>query len=40
MKIHLEKDMKRLFESRKVFATGAVILAPDPKFIFTKAPYI
>ena len=40
MKIHLKKDMKRLFESRKVLATGAVILAPDPKFIFTKAPYI
>ena len=36
IKLHLEKDMKRLFESRKVLA----IPAPDGKIIFTKAPYI
>ena len=32
--------MKRLFESRKVLATGTAIPAPDAKIIFTKAPYI
>ena len=40
IKLHLEKDMKRLFESRKVLATGTAIPAPDAKIIFTKAPYI
>ena len=40
IKLHLEKDMKRLFESRKVLAAGTVIPAPDAKIIFTKAPYI
>ena len=40
IKLHLEKDMKRLFESRKVLATGTAIPAPDGKIIFTKAPYI
>ena len=39
-KLYLEKDMKRLFESRKVLATGTAIPAPDGKIIFTKAPYI
>ena len=32
--------MKKLFESRKVLATGSAIPAPDAKIIFTKAPYI
>ena len=32
--------MKRLFESRKVLATGTAIPAPHAKIIFTKAPYI
>ena len=32
--------MKRLFESRKVLATGTAIPVPDAKIIFTKAPYI
>ena len=32
--------MERLFESRKVLATGTAIPAPDAKIIFTKAPYI
>ena len=40
IKLHLEKDMKRIFESRKVLATGTAIPAPDGKIIFTKAPYI
>ena len=40
IKLHLEKDMKKLFKSRKVLATGTAIPAPDAKIIFTKAPYI
>ena len=40
IKLHLEKDMKKLFESRKVLATGSAIPAPGAKIIFTKAPYI
>ena len=40
IRIHLEKDMKRLFESRKVGATGTAIPAPNAKIIFTKVPYI
>ena len=40
IKLHLEKDMKKLFESRKVLATGSAIPAPDAKIIFDKAPYI
>ena len=40
IKLHLEKDMKRLFESRKVLKTGSAIPSPDVKIIFTKAPYI
>ena len=39
-KLYLEKDMKRLFESRKVLATGTAIPMPDSKTIFTKTPYI
>ena len=39
-KLYLEKDMKRLFESRKVLATGTAIPVPDAKTIFTKTPYI
>ena len=39
-KLYLEKDMKRLFESRKVLATGTAIPVPDSKTIFTKTPYI
>ena len=40
IKLHLEKDMKRLFESRNVLARGTAISLPDAKIIFTKAPYI
>ena len=39
IKLHLEKDMKKLFKSRKVLATGNAIPAPGAKIIFTKAPY-
>ena len=38
--LHLEKDMKKLIESRKVLAAGLTIPAPDTKIIFTKAPFI
>ena len=40
VKLHLEKDMKRLSESRKVLASGSALPMPDVKIIFTKAPYI
>ena len=40
MKLHLEKDMKRLFKYRKVLAMWTAIHVPDAKAIFTKAPYI
>ena len=40
VKLHLKKDMKKLFESRKVLAAGANIPSPDAKIIFTKAPFI
>ena len=32
--------MKKLFESRKVLASGSPLPTPDAKIIFTKAPYI
>ena len=40
IKLHLETEMKRLFESRKVLASGTALPTPDAKIIFTKAPYI
>ena len=40
IKLHLEKEMKRLFESRKVLASGSALPMPDVKIIFIKAPYI
>ena len=40
IKLHLEKDMKKLFESKKVLAAGACIPSPDAKIIFTKAPSV
>ena len=40
IKCHLEKEMKRLFESRKVHSSTAAIPAPNTKIIFTKAPFI
>ena len=38
-KLHLETEMKKLFESRKVL-NGAATVDPDAKIIFTKAPFI
>ena len=38
-KLHLETDMKKLFETRKV-TTGAATVDPNTKIIFTKAPFI
>ena len=40
IKLFLESDMKKLFESKKVLATGSSIPSPDVQIIFTKAPYI
>ena len=40
VKLHLEKDMKKLFESRKVLAADADIPSPGAKIIFTKVPFI
>ena len=40
IKLFLEADMKKLFESRKLLATGAALPTPDAQIIFTKAPYI
>ena len=32
--------MKKLFESRKVFASGSALSTPHVKIIFTKAPFV
>ena len=40
IKLHLETEMKKLFESRKLLASGTAIPAPDAKIIFTKASSI
>lgn len=40
IKRHFETEMKRLFEYKKVFATGAAIPSPDAKIVFTKTPFI
>ena len=40
MKLQLEKEMKKLFESTKLFATNADIPGSDAKIMFTKAPHI
>ena len=37
IKCHLETEMKKLFESRKVLTSTATIPNPDAKTIFTKA---
>ena len=37
---HLETEMKRLFESRKVLTSTATIPSPDAKIIFTNSPFI
>ena len=38
-KLHLETEMKKLFESRKVITVVATV-DPDAKIISTKAPFI
>ena len=40
IKLHLETKTKRLFESKKLLASGTAIPTPDVKIIFTKAPFI
>ena len=40
IKCHLEKEMKRLFESKKVLAANSMLPSPYPKIIFIKAPFI
>ena len=40
IKPHMETDMKKLFESRKLLASGSVIPTPDVQIIFVKAPFI
>ena len=40
IKLHLETEMKKLFESRKLLASGTAFPAADAKIIFTKAPFI
>ena len=40
IKLFLETDMKKLFESRKLLATGSALPSPDAQVIFTKATYI
>ena len=40
IKCHLETEMKKLFESKKLTATGSAIPSPNAKIIFTKAPFI
>ena len=38
-KLHLETEMKKLFESRQVITVVATV-DPDAKIIFTKAPFM
>ena len=40
IKLHFETEMKKSFEYRKVLASGAAVLIPYAKIIFTKAPFI
>ena len=40
IKLFLETDMKRLFESQKLLATSTAMSTLDLKIIFTKAPFI
>ena len=40
IKLHLEKEIKKLFVTRKLLANDASIPGPDAKIIFTKAPFI
>ena len=40
IKCHLETEMKKLFESRKVLTSGSAFPTPDVKLMFTKAPFV
>ena len=40
IKLFLETDMNRLFESQKLLATSTAMSTLDLKIIFTKAPFI
>ena len=40
IKLFLETDMKRLFESQKLLATSTPMSTLDLKIIFTKVPFI
>ena len=40
IKLFLETDMERLFESRKALVANATIPAVDAEIIFTRAPFI
>ena len=40
IKLFLESEVIKLFESRKVLATGTAIPSPNFQVNFTKAPYI
>ena len=40
IKLFLETNMKKLFESRKVLAANATIPEVDAEIIFTRAPFV
>ena len=41
IKCHLETDVKKLFESKKLYgAKNTIPTSPNGKIIFTKAPFI
>ena len=40
IKLRLEKEIEKLFESRKFLPANSTIPVPDAKIIFTKAPFI
>ena len=40
IELHLETEMKKIFESRKVLALGTAIQAPDAKIVFTEPSFI
>ena len=40
IKCQLETEMKKLFDSGKVYPSGSAFPTPDVKIIFTKAPFV
>ena len=40
VKMFLETNMDKLFESRKVLASGAAIPEVDAEILFTRAPFV